>query len=299
MTKVERVFVGLDFSAGSDEALRQAHARALSFGAKLGVCHILPNELRNNLLFPHVTKMAAFQIPADLEKLTEAAAKRILAITGRGPDDFDLIVDDGAPYAALLMHAEKWRADFVVVGSHGMTAANVLLGSVTRQIIRYAHCPVLIARASEGGGGVFAGTDFSDASMPALQAAAEEARRTGAELTVVHSLDVAWSAAAYPAMAFGGTPVSLSAEQMMELDKAADEQLAAALKQLGATGRTRVTRGSAGLGLIEITSQLKADLLVVGTTGRTGLKRVLLGSVAETVAEGASCSVLIVRLDPA
>jgi nucleotide-binding universal stress UspA family protein len=59
-----------------------------------------------------------------------------------------------------------------------------------------------------------------------------------------------------------------------------------------------VTTGSAGTALIEIASERKADLIVVGTIGRTGLRRALLGSVAETVAKGAPCSVLIVRRHP-
>ena len=63
--------------------------------------------------------------------------------------------------------------------------------------------------------------------------------------------------------------------------------------------RAMVTTGPAGTALIEVASERKAGLIVVGTIGRTGLRRALLGSVAETVAKGASSSVLIVRRHPA
>jgi nucleotide-binding universal stress UspA family protein len=48
MIKFQKLFVAIDFSPGSDEALRQAHQRAESTGARLAVCHIDPNELRSN-----------------------------------------------------------------------------------------------------------------------------------------------------------------------------------------------------------------------------------------------------------
>ena len=299
MNNFRKIFVGLDFSPGSYEALRQAHSRAASTGAKLAVCHIVPNELRSNLLFPHINRLAALKVPLELEGVAETVSARVSDITGRTQAEFDLIVDDGTPYAAFLTHAEKWLADLIVVGSHGTTsAADVLLGSVTNKIIRYAHCAVLIIRPGERAGGVVAGTDFSDPAFPALRAAADEARRTGAELTLVHSLDLAWSAVSYPSMAFGGVPINLSGDQLHELESAARARLDEALNQLGVQGQTRVTQGSAGPALIDLASYVKASLLVVGTVGRTGLKRALLGSVAETVSEGASCSVLIVRLHP-
>ena len=300
MNRFEKIFVAIDFSPGSDEALRQAHDRAGPMAAQLAVCHIVPNELRSNLLFPHISRMAALEAPLELKRIAESASARVKEITGRSEQEFELIVDDGTPYALILTNAEAWRADLIVMGSHGTTGdQGVLLGSVTDKVIRHAHCPVLIARRGERTHRIVAGTDFSDPALPALKAAADEARRTGAELTIVHSLDLVWTVSSYVAIAFGGAPSNISFEQMKELEAIAQEKLDEALKQLSVAGRTVVTSGPAGTALIEIASESKADLLVVGTIGRTGLRRVLLGSVAETVAKGAPCSVLVMRLHPA
>ena len=103
---------------------------------------------------------------------------------------------------------------------------------------------------------------------------------------------------AYPSMAFGGEPFNISPDQIQELETIAAQRLEESLKLLDITGDRLVTRGPAGTALIEIASERKADLIVVGTVGRTGLRRALLGSVAETVVKGAPCSVLIVRLHP-
>jgi nucleotide-binding universal stress UspA family protein len=299
MDKFRKLFVAIDFSPNSDEALRQAHDRALSTGAQLAVCHIVPNELRSNLLFPDISRITALKFPLEMKQIAEAAAARVAEITGRTEGEFELIVDDGTPQALILSRAEEWLADLIIVGSHGQTsAADALLGSVTDRVIRHAHCPVLIVRPGKRTGRIVAGTDFSDPVLPALRAAGDEAERTGAELTVVHSLDMVWSLAAYPALAFGGAPFNISAEQIKELELVATQRLEESLKQLNVSGDTLVTTGPAGRALIDIASERKADLIVVGTIGRTGLRRALLGSVAETVAKGAPCSVLIVRQHP-
>jgi nucleotide-binding universal stress UspA family protein len=186
------------------------------------------------------------------------------------------------------------------MGSHGQTSASdALLGSVTDSVIRHAHSPVLIVRPGGPVRRILAGTDFSDPALPALKAAADEAKRVGAELTVVHVLDLVWSPLAYPALAFGGAPFNISEEQLKELEIVATQRLEEHLKQLNVSGDTVVTTGSAGEALIDIASEQKAGLVVVGTIGRTGLRRALLGSVAETVARRAPCSVLVVRRHPA
>jgi nucleotide-binding universal stress UspA family protein len=299
MDHFRKLFAAIDFSPASDEALKQAHERAIATGANLAVCHIVPNELRSNLLFPHISRITAMKVPLEIKQVYKAASARVKDITGRAEGEFELIVDDGTPQALILNTAEEWLADLIIMGSHGQTsAADVLLGTVTGSVIRHAHCPVLIVRPGERTGHIVAGTDFSDPSFPAIQAAADEANRVEGQLTVVHSLDMVWSLAAYPAMAFGGAPFNISPEQIEELEGIATQRLEESLRQLHITGNTLVTTGPAGTALIEIASERKADLVVVGTIGRTGLRRALLGSVAESVAKGAPCSVLIVRQHP-
>jgi nucleotide-binding universal stress UspA family protein len=235
-----------------------------------------------------------------MKQIADAASARVAEVTGRSAEEFELIVEDGTPQALILETAEEWMADLIIMGSHGQTSASdALLGSVTDSVLRHAHCPVLIVRRGGPIRRIVAGTDFSDPALPALKAAAEETLRVGGDLIVVHSLDLVWAPAAYPAMAFGGAPINISAEKMGELQRIATERLEESLRQLDVPGEILVTTGSAGTALIDVAKERKADLVVVGTIGRTGLRRALLGSVAETVARGAPCSVLVVRRHPA
>jgi nucleotide-binding universal stress UspA family protein len=299
MDTFRKLFVAIDFSPDSDEALRQAHERAESTGAQLAVCHIIPNHLRSNLLFPQISRVAALKVPLELNQFANTVSTRVSEITGRTEGEFELIVDDGTPQALILSHAEEWKADIIFMGSHGETdAVDALLGSITNSVLRHAHCPVLVIRPGKMTRRIIAGTDFSDPSLVAVKAAAKEAARINAKLTVVHSLDLIWTPASYPAMAFGGTPTEMSAEEIKELESVAQKRLEEVLKQAHITAETLVTVGAAASAIIEVASEEKAQLIVVGTVGRTGLRRALLGSVAEAVAKGAPCSVLVVRRDP-
>jgi nucleotide-binding universal stress UspA family protein len=300
MENFKKLFVAIDFSDASDAALREAHDRAKSTGAQLGVCHVVPNELRNNVLFPQDTRSAALQFPLEMKKIGEAAMGRIADITGRTEAEYEFFLDDGTPDAVILHQAEEWLADLIVVGSQGQTSATgILLGSVADSVLRHAHCPVLVVRPGKRTGRVIAATDFSDPSLPALRAAANESERTGAELIVVHSLDLIWSPVAYPAMAFGGTPMETSPQEVAKLNVSATERLEESLKRLNIHGETVVTTGAAGSVIVQVAAERNAELIVVGTVGRTGLRRALLGSVAETVVRNANCSVLVVRQHPA
>ena len=296
MHTFRRLFAAIDFSPDSDEALRQAHERAAATGAQLAVCHIVPNHLRRDLLFAHISRVAALKVPLELSEFGTSVAARVSEITGRSEGQFQLIVDDGTPQAAILNHAEEWKADLIFMGSHGETsAADALLGSITNSVLRHAHCPVLVVRPGKNARQVLTGTDFSEASYVAVKAAAKEAARLNSTLTIVHSLDLVWTPASYPFMAFGGNPIEMSAEQIRELQTIAEQRLDEFLKQSHIEAETLVTIGSAGSALIEVASEKKVQLIVVGTVGRTGLRRALLGSVAESVAKGAPCSVLVVR----
>lgn len=294
MKNFRKLLALLDFSPASDEALRAAHHRAAATGAELGVCHVVPNEFRDNVLFPQNTREASLRFPLEMKKIGEAAVERVEEITGRTEGEYDLILDDGTPHAVILQRAEEWLADLVIMGAHGSGSASSI-GRVAASVVPHAHCPVLVVRPGSGAGPVVAGTDFSDPALPALRIAADEAERTESELVAVHSLDLVWSALSYPSMAFGGAPFNVSPEEIAQLELAASDRLKASLDQLDVRGEAVITTGAAGAAILAVAAERKASLIVVGTIGRTGLRRALLGSVAEAVVEGAGCSVLVVR----
>jgi universal stress protein A len=135
--------------------------------------------------------------------------------------------------------------------------------------------------------------DLSELSEKALLYAAELAEKLGADLTVLYV--VAEPAAVLPDMMM---PVPVAAPDMDELQASGKQALADLLAaknltRLNPTAEVRV--GSASEEILAAATEDKADLMVIGTHGRTGLKHLLLGSVAEEVVRKASCPVLTVR----
>jgi nucleotide-binding universal stress UspA family protein len=153
------------------------------------------------------------------------------------------------------------------------------------------HVSVLVARpAADGASTVLAATDFSEAAEPALAAAADEAARRGASLALVHALDVA-----HPALAAFDASAVLPSVTVEALRTACREMLEAARERLHASGPVHVVDGAPPAVIAHTAKDLHAALVVVGTHGRTGLRRLALGSVAEAVIRRAHCSVLVVR----
>jgi nucleotide-binding universal stress UspA family protein len=134
-------------------------------------------------------------------------------------------------------------------------------------------------------------TDFSQPSTEALELAIEFARRFGAELRLFHSREM-------PAYVFPDAVMPASPVMFQELERTARVELARLEDQVRAQGVVVSSEAAMGMHDQEICRHAKdwgADLIIMGTHGRTGLRHVLLGSVAERVVRRAPCPVLTVR----
>jgi nucleotide-binding universal stress UspA family protein len=140
---------------------------------------------------------------------------------------------------------------------------------------------------------ILVAVDFSPDSDRALEVAADLATTFGARLHLVHAYYVpALALSPYGAAVPQGVWDDLRSGARRELE-ARREKLAA--RNLGA--EAHLTTGPVSDAICESARELGADLLVMGTRGRTGLAHVLLGSVAERTLRGAPCPVLTVKAD--
>jgi nucleotide-binding universal stress UspA family protein len=294
MDAIERIFCATDFSEAADEAIRQADQLARVHNAQLQVYHAMPSALSSHPLFPQLDAQVLSDRPSLEARLLEALAERVTALTGRGDEDVYLQVGEGEPYAAIVSRAERSAADLIVVGGQG--PANRLLGDVAERVVRYAHCPVLVARPEPKSGMLLVGTDLSDPSMLAVSVAAEQARLRKARVTVVHSLDLPDPTASQPRPDLGDLIGASKTLDREGLQSQALERLSAAIARFNLAADAVVTEGHPASDLPLLAEELKADLVIVATAGRTGISRVMQGSVAEAVARESPCSVLVVRL---
>ena len=299
MPQFKKIIVATDFSEPSIEALREADLFAHNTGAELFVFHAIPNLMRNNPLFPQQNIEDVYKLPDILDRAAEAVDDLINTYLHPDRDNVRVVVDTGWPDTTLMRTAEDLGADLIVVGSRGYTGLrHVLLGSVAERVVRYAHCAVLVARASPQIGHVLVATDFSDPALPAIQAAADIAVRREAKLSVIHSLAVRSSFMSSAASPFGGGPIVPDKAAIGEARAAAEGLIQESLDRFGAEATTIVEDGMPEDDILRHAARLPADLVVLGSLGRTRINRIALGSVAETVARSAPCSVLVVRAKP-
>lgn len=289
----KKILVATDLSEPANEAIRQADAVARKTGAELLALHVAPELIRSNPLFPQTNWRDAIELPVIMERAAEALVQRVCEVTGREEDAFTAVVDRGGPDTCILRQADQLGVDLVVVGSQGQTTLGGLVtGSVAKRVLRYASTAVLVARPSPAEGVVLSATDFSDPSLPAVEAGAEQARLRDAEFALVHGLGVGPAATAdvLGGGAFAGADKAIDAAKAW-----ADQRLAEAMASVNMQGRRFVVTGLPEDEVVRLASQLPAQLVVVGAQGHSGLANVALGSVAESVAMEAPCSVLIVR----
>ena len=232
------VLVGTDFSAASDEALRQANDLARDHGTSLIVCHVVPELDPVNILFPQLAARNAEHRDILTDKAIAAVERQVAARLGNATTNVRAVVDSGTPHAGLLTQADDTKAGFIVLGP----------GRTADRVVRHATVPALIARHSPRGI-VIGATDFSDPSFPALEAAASEARHRGSRLQLLHVVDIGTFALA-GAGAGGGLPFvpgtpGISLPAMDDLRTAAQGKLRDPLTRFAIDGEAVTKSGPA------------------------------------------------------
>jgi nucleotide-binding universal stress UspA family protein len=239
----------------------------------------------------------ARQAMADAREISARAVERIRS--AHADWKVQAAVAAGSPAEALVEEAEKWKADLILVGSHGRGALRrLILGSVSHSIISHATCSVRVGRASGKLAAValriVVGVDGSAHSAQAVRAVAQRTWPQGTVVHVVTAMDMAISTTIPTIMATqGGLPSIVEDERgwMRKLvDAAADE-----LREAGLEAAPRVLDGDPKSVLIDEAEQWGADCIFVGAKGHGRLERFLIGSVSAAVAARAGCSVEIVR----
>jgi nucleotide-binding universal stress UspA family protein len=290
-----RILAATDLSDGSSEALRQARAYACSPGGLLAICYVAPPLLEVNVPSLQPDAASAVRVAEFDARVRELIDAQTASCALEA--DVEVFVDDGRPYAAIVRRSDTWLADLIVVGNHGMSATlRMDIGSVAVQVVRNANCPVLVARTTADRGVVVAATDFSDASLPATAAGVNEAQRRGARLLAVHVVEFESLAMSLEeALRVGiAHPHSWNIDE--DVHRGFEDRLRDALRWCGGVGEVRVLQGTPSAAVVRCADEVRAELVVVGTRGRTGLARLALGSVAERIIRSAACSVLAVRI---
>jgi len=285
------IMAAVALDEGSDETLRQAYILAREYDVNLHICHVRPRTFAVRSLFRYLLSGGAFNRIKSDASIRDDLLKRIPAVTTREPKEVSLMIEQGRVCRGILRAAERMEAGAVVIGGKNDHRGSPVLGSAAERIVRYAHCTVVIARRSRDGK-VLAATDFSDPTLPVVEAAAVEARIRRAELTVIHSVELVRRLVPAYGVVHDIPEINLAGR----IKKKAQAQLNECIGRFHAQGGGILCDGLAAASILEAARELPAQLIVVGTHGRRGLSRLALGSVAEAVVRAAPCTTMVVRL---
>jgi nucleotide-binding universal stress UspA family protein len=307
-----RWLVGVDFSRPSRAALSAARALVGEDG-EIVIANVVAPTGEEDL--PYELRMPARILRE--ESNAEAARQLDAVALETGPicsavqrSTIDPVADE------LIATAEEMGATGIAVGTHGRTGiGRFLLGDTADLLLRHARCPVLVVReappsveswfeppdAAFGAASakhMLVAVDFSDASRRALETARELSVQLGAAVEVVYVHEP-------PTDVRHGLVARLSAPEA-EPPHADEQTLRKAKEQLDLLVRDVFTTDAGGVAtevvvgrpverILVAAGARNADLIVVGTTGRSGIERMLLGSVAEALVRTSRVPVLTVR----
>ena len=224
---------------------------------------------------------------------TAASARRALA--PRWPD-VDVLVVDKKPVEAILSEAGRSGADVIVLGWRGHGAVRRrLMGSVSRGVVRQTSAAVLVARRRQRISRIVVGFDESPASAAALEFVGKLVPPKGGRVTLVTALTLV----PVPQRGLVARTVAGDVRRSNAMRKRTAaknlKRAAAALRRKGWLTRTVLTTGEPLRELLRTVSTARAHLLVVGARGSSGVRYLLLGSVAEGALNHSPVPVVVAR----
>jgi nucleotide-binding universal stress UspA family protein len=228
----------------------------------------------------------------------EAEARRIATSVARRLAAPDITVETqvvlGRAATAILDRASALDADLIVLGNRGRGAfESAVLGSVSAEVVDHSSRPVLVARRDRVDHIILA-----DDGSPGAAVATDAVRRWSVfhpvHIRVLSVADIDPQGNAWLQGAARGGALGPSMAKVHQEHEALAARTAAGLRAAGLKAESAVEDGGPAHRLVEAAASWGADLIVLGSHGQTGLKRLLFGSVARAVLYHAACSVLIV-----
>ncbi len=297
-----RILVATDFSPHAGAALAQAVWLARQTGASITLANALPDLRRAVHSVSTQAKLDLLYGEGDTfqrEVRSKSDAKMRQIIADLGATDLEVKFETllGEPFVELIHAVQAEGYDVVLAGTRGMAAwEQFFVGSTAKRLIRKCPASVWIAKAEHAGPPkvVLAPTDFSEVSIKAAAHGWWLAQQAGAQFHLLHVID----SMDIPEDVISKIPQGSSLRN--EINEEAKNRLEAFLDSLSADRsklQIHLSWGTPWKEVKRLTQQVAADLVVMGTVGRSGIQGVLLGNTAEKVLGSCDCSILTVKPD--
>jgi len=294
--KLERILVPTDFSESADAAVVYAIDTARSSGACI---HLIHAYAVPSVAIGHAGAIGVAEVIGSIRQ----GASQKLEVVKRKVEaaglECGMDLSAMSPPDAIAAAALKTQADCIIMGTRGLTGIrHAIMGSIAERTLRTAPCPVLTVHGHAQAPPAIARkilvpTDFSAESMAALEMAVEWAGPE-TEVVLLHAhYDVGL---VKPLVPEDGLDESATRQHV----QARMDEAVRAVAPDDSRISTRVEEGvNESTAILHVAGEPGFDLIVMGTHGRTGLKHLVMGSVAEHVLREAKCPTVAIKVDSA
>jgi len=317
MDRLKNVVIGLDFSEFSQIALAQAKRIARWNQTDLHCIHVV-----DKLVVTDLHKALGDSYDKVAQDVRNSTTERIQALFADDPLErrknppspagsaderrlrderrielkIDIVI--GTPFEEVLRRVQDVNADLLMLGSNGTSNPLRGIGDLATKCVRKAACRVMIVREAHAKpfAGVIAWVDFSKSSHQVVEQAIRVAQRDKAQLHVIHAFSPPWNVLHYKSPTSSSSPDfqkqykdNLYAKLHNYLKKHQED-----IKDLNVECRLLECVRPVDT-IIDYIDTTGADLVIVGTRGRTGVRALLLSTQAERIVEHSPVSVLVVK----
>lgn len=283
MGRYKKLLVAVDGSETSLHALKESFKLAINEKSWITVVSVTPPYKGDLDLVIMGDVMASIRKPCEdaLLKAREMAEREKALIK--------TVYEEGEPYERIIDLAESGNCDLIVMGRRGLRRLErMLVGSVTARVIGYSPIDILVVPrdTTVSWETILLATDGSKYSMTATKKAIDFAESYGGELKAISVVDV-------PSEFYGEAPQIV--DDMIKKAKGYAEDVKKQAESAGVKTETFVREGESYLAITDLARKQDINTIVMGSHGRTGLKRLLMGSVTEKVIGHSPCPVLVVK----
>jgi len=281
MAKYKKILVAYDGSESAKHALRMAGLLGRLDKSWIKVLAVMP-EYQGDLELVGIS---------NIKEAISGPGQKLLAEAKKIADEEDVHVlcnlEQGEPFTKIVQVAEGESCDLIIMGRKGFThLERELIGGVSARVIGHTNKDVLITpqESTLSWQHLLLATDGSKFSEAAVRRAFDIATYRKAKLTVVSAVDTNEE--------FFSQALHI-VEQLIEKARQVVEKVAETAEAMGIEVSTFVREGEPHQVITETAKEVGATMIVMGSHGRTGLTRLLMGSVTEKVIGYTGCPVLV------
>jgi len=275
------ILLATDCSEYSEGAVREAINMAKSCDSRLYVMSVAE-------INPEFMALAPLAIE-EIEKTIRGYLEKIMGKAAQENVECEIIIREGeGPHSFIIEEAAKKQADLIVMGRRGRTGlSRVIMGSETARVIGHTSCKVLVVPRSSSikWKSIIIATDGSKYS----EAAARESIKMAKKCTGLPG-----QASTCSLLALAVIPEYATEEETKTVTNAVREIKQNAEKE-NLKAETSIQKGKPSEIIVKFAKEKNADIIVMGSHGRTGLQRLLMGSVTASVIGHTDRAVMVVK----